>query len=126
VELRTYTGLWNVEKRLYKFYDVNLPYPVSIKQLGIGIGVLFPWIGLMNLLNVPFQTPWHVVWIFPPAIAFYFANKVVAEGKTLSELMLSQIKYYTGARVYARLRPIPKVDGQRIVVTGTAWRRPSS
>ena len=104
-ELRTYTSLWGMEKRLYKFYDINLPYPVSVKQIGFFLGTLAPWVFLLNLIGVPFSNPWYVVWIVPPFAVAYYANRPVAEGKQLFDYILSQVGYVIKGRQYNGLKP---------------------
>lgn len=121
MELRTYTGLWRVEKRLYKFYDINLPYSISLKQIGIFAAVTVPWLVLMTLLQVPFSAPWNVLWIAPPFLITWVANKPVAEGKTLLEFGFAQIGYVTRPRTYAALSPSSSKPAQHWV-HGTSWK----
>lgn len=120
LELRTHTTLWQVEKRLYKIYDFTLPMPVSVKQLGIFFSVGVPWVLLMKLVHLPFHTPWHLLWIAPPAIGTWYANKPVAEGKRLIEFLSSQIRYFFQAEMFARLRPF-KPD-RAYAVRAEVWR----
>lgn len=121
MELRTYTGLWNVEKRLYKFYDISLPYPVSVKQIGILIGAAIPWLFLMSTLGVPFAPPFgHILWLAPPVALAWWGNKPVAEGKNLPDYIQSQLSYYLGHRNYTALTPNPK-NGTRHTVTVHTW-----
>ncbi len=121
MELRTYTGLWKVERRLYKFYDINLPYPVSIRQIGLFIGFTIPWVAILTVLGVPFATPWHVVWLVPPVAFAWYSNRPVAEGKTLLEYGASQIGFVFRPRHYAALVSVP---GKPVVnyVEGKTWR----
>jgi hypothetical protein len=106
IQLRTHTSLWRVEKRLYKLYDYTLPMPVSLKQIGIVLGVGVPWMLLMHLLGVPFSPPvGYIVWLAPPAVAAYYGNKPVIEGKSLIELLTSQIRYVLQPRTWAGMRP---------------------
>lgn len=121
MELRTYTGLWNVERRLYKFYDINLPYPVSIRQIGMFFGSVIPWFALMSLLNVPFAPPFgHLIWLFPPALFTWYSNRPVAEGKRLVEFGSSQARYLLSPKTYAALRPVPRPAPT--AVHGATWR----
>jgi len=125
MELRTYTGLWKVERRLYKFYDINLPYPVSIRQIGLFLGSIVPWMLLMSFLHVPFAPPFgQLIWLFPPALFTWYANRPVAEGKTLFEYAGSQISFFTKPRVFGDLNPIPKNPAVHYV-HGRAWRSKS-
>lgn len=123
MQLKTYTGLWNVEKRLYKFYDINLPYPVSVKQVGILIAAFLPWTIIMNILRVPFESPWHLLWLGPPVAIAWFANRPIAEGKNLTDFALSQIKFFLSPKKYTDLTPQTEPEGKKVLVTGEAWRR---
>jgi hypothetical protein len=107
VELRTHTNLWQVEKRLYKVYDIVLPVPVSIRQLAVVFAVGVPWLMFMKIIGVPFSPPFgHLVWLAPPAIVAWWANKPVAEGKRLIELLGSQVRYLRQPSQFARLTPL--------------------
>jgi len=122
MQLRTYTGLWNVEKRLYKFYDIDLPYPVSLKQLGILFVVSVPWIFVMSTLKVPFGPPiGYILWLAPPLGLAWYGNKPVAEGKKLPNYVYSQLKFFLGFRRYAALTATGG-DGARHSVTAQSWR----
>jgi TcpE family len=96
VELYTYTTLWKVERRLYKIYDFTLPMPVSLRQVGAFIGSTIPWFMLLSLLNVPFAAPWHLLWLAPPALFTWYANRPVAEDKSLIEYVGAQLSYFLG------------------------------
>lgn len=117
MQLRTYTGLWGVEKRLYKIYDIALPYPVSLKQLGIFLSTATVWWTILAIFRLPFDTPWHVVWLAPPFLITWLANQPVAEGKTLTDYVLSNARYYLKGKHYADMMPIsPKPEQKSIRV----------
>lgn len=123
MQLKTYTGLWNVENRLYKFYDINLPFPIPVKQLGIGIAAFVPWLFLMNLLGISFHPPFgEIIWIAPPALLTWWSNKPVAEGKKLFDFLSSQFIYFFGPKTYSALAPM-KIDTPPVIVKGHLWRR---
>lgn len=105
MELRTYTSLWNVEKKLYKINDITLPVPVSVKSLGALFGAGIPWIFILKTIHFPFAPPWHLVWFVVPCLAAYLAGKPVREGKTMTALILTQMKHLRQSREYARLAP---------------------
>ncbi|GAA3979956.1 hypothetical protein GCM10022630_24050 [Thermobifida alba] len=121
MDLPTYTRIWRIEKRLYKLYDFRLPVPVSLVTIGVFVGTSVVWCLLMGLLGVPFQTPWHVVWLVPPGVITFLATRPVIEGKSLTELLRSQLVYAAEARVYTRLAP--EYESDRVVVTARVWRR---
>lgn len=125
MELRTYTGLWSVERRLYKFYDINLPYPVSMRQIGLFIGSVVPWFALMGVIGVPFAPPFgHLLWLVPPGLFTWWANRPVAEGKKLAEFASSQAKFLFGQRIFARLTPVQKPKASHL--TGRVWTAASA
>ncbi|WP_345458084.1 conjugal transfer protein, partial [Actinoallomurus oryzae] len=121
MDLPTYTNIWRIEKRLYKLYDLRLPMPLPLVQIGVFFGIFVPWIVLLQLLQVPFHTPWHVVYIVPPGVLTYLATRPVIEGKRLTELMISQIRYLTEAKTWARLTPIREPD--EVAIVGRVWLR---
>lgn len=123
MQLKTYTELWHVENRLYKFYDVNLPFPIATKQLGIGVLAFIPWFFLMNLIGVPFAPPIGVlVWLAPPGFLTWWGSKPVAEGKNLYDFLLSQIRYKLNPKTYAGLVPT-ELDEDQIILDGRIWSR---
>lgn len=113
-----------MEKRLYKFYDISLPYPVSIRQIGFFIGTLVPWLFIMNFLGVPFKPPWNVIWVAPPFLAAWAANRPVAEGKTLFAYVWSQLSFFFSHREYSQLTPSTgmRAEDKEYVVTADVWR----
>ena len=124
MELNTYTSLWNVERKLYKLYDWTLPVPVGFRQLGVGGGFGLIWMVLLNKLGVPFGSPWHVLYLGPPGVGAWLAGKPVAEGKTLSSLVLSQLRY-----IARQPRHLTRLTATRapetVLVVGEVWRAPS-
>ncbi len=123
MQLRTYTGLWDVEKRLYKFYDVKLPYPVSLRQLITLVGIAVPWLILMALVHMPMASPGELVWFAPPVLLTMAANRPVADGKKLPDFLFSQIKYFTSSKKYTDLYPDESGAGSKDFVKAQVWKR---
>lgn len=121
MDLPTYTNIWRIEKRLYKLYDFNLPMPLPIVQVGVFLGIFVFWIVLLQLVHVPFQPPWHVLYLVPPGVVTYFVTRPVLEGKRLPELLMSQLRYLVEPRTWCRLTPV--YEPERATIRGTVWRR---
>ncbi|MGI5120278.1 TcpE family conjugal transfer membrane protein [Marinactinospora thermotolerans] len=121
MDLPTYTNIWRIEKRLYKLYDFRLPRPLPLVTFGVWLGVSIVWAFLMSVLRVPFQTPWHVLWLVPPLVIAFFATRPVIEGKRLTELLLSQARFLAEARVYTRLAP--QYEPTEVTVAVRVWHR---
>ena len=125
MQLKTYTGLWNVENRLYKFYDVNLPFPIPVRQLGIALATFTPWCFFMSFTPIPFGNSFGViVWLLPPGFLTWWSNRPVAEGKKLFDFLYSQMIFLFGSRTYATLAPT-KIDTPPMSIKGHFWRKAS-
>jgi hypothetical protein len=121
MELRTYTGLWAVEKRLYKFYDIDLPTPISVKQLGVFAASIVPWFTVMHFIHMPIGKPYgFIIWFFPPLFLTWWGNRPVAESKSLTSFLSCQIRYFFAPKNYASLTAIEK-ELDRIEVSAAAW-----
>ena len=94
MRIRTYTNMWNEERKLYTIYEWTLPTPVSFKQLGLfAIGAVI-WMPIMFILHIPITTSWgFVLWfLFPFALAF-FGNKQFIEHKSIIQYIQSVVGY---------------------------------
>ncbi|MGI8330678.1 TcpE family conjugal transfer membrane protein [Actinomadura scrupuli] len=123
MDLPTYTNIWRIEKRLYKLYDLRLPMPLPLVQIGVFLGVFVPWIVLLKVIGIPFRGGWILpLYIVPPFVLTWMATRPVIEGKRLTELLLSQSRYLVEPRTWCRLTPIR--EPREVVVVVKVWRRP--
>lgn len=92
--VRTYTNMWNTEKKLYTIYDITLPTPVSFKQIGLFAFGAIIWMPFMYMFGVPI-THWMglVAWFSVPILIAVFGNQKLFEGKSLFEAAASMIGY---------------------------------
>ncbi|WP_084957322.1 conjugal transfer protein [Thermoactinospora rubra] len=120
MDLPTYTNIWRIEKRLYKLYDLRLPMPLPIVWIGVFVGVLAPWSFLLWLVGIDFEAPWHVLYLVPPGIVTWLSTRPVIEGKRLTELLQSQLRYIGEPRVWCRLAP--SAEPETITFTARVWR----
>ncbi|MGI5167381.1 TcpE family conjugal transfer membrane protein [Spirillospora sp. CA-253888] len=124
MDLPTYTNIWRIEKRLYKLYDLRLPMPLPLVQIGVFAGVFVPWIVLLRFVGIPFESPWHVLYVVPPGVLTWLATRPVIEGKRLTELLLSHSRYLAEPRTWCRLTPIR--EPREVVIVARVWRRPQA
>lgn len=120
MDLPTYTNIWRIEKRLYKLYDLRLPMPLPIVWIGVFVGVFVPWSLLLWLVGVPVEMPWHVLYLVPPGIVTWLSTRPVIEGKRLTELLESQLRYLGQPRAWYRLAP--GAEPETISFSGRVWR----
>ncbi|MEV0591598.1 TcpE family conjugal transfer membrane protein [Nonomuraea cavernae] len=119
MDLPTYTNIWRIEKRLYKLYDLRLPMPLPIVWIGVFVGVFVPWSLLLFLVGVPVAMPWHVLYLVPPGIVTWLSTRPVIEGKRLTELLESQLRYLGQPRAWYRLAPA--TESETITFSGRVW-----
>lgn len=105
MEIKNYTSFWNLEKKIYSFYDVQLPMPLSLRVLGVFVVVSVPWALLMWVLHVPITPPWFLIWLAPPIAVAWLCSRPVLEGKNLLEYLGSWFTYLRQNRKYKRLEP---------------------
>ncbi|MGW4957857.1 TcpE family conjugal transfer membrane protein [Nonomuraea sp. NPDC004186] len=120
MDLPTYTNIWRIEKRLYKLYDLRLPMPLPIVWIGVFVGVFVPWSLLLVLVGVPVEMPWHVLYLVPPGIVTWLSTRPVIEGKRLTELLESQLRYLGQPKAWYRLAPMS--EPETITFSGRVWR----
>ncbi|MFI7126262.1 TcpE family conjugal transfer membrane protein [Nonomuraea sp. NPDC050153] len=120
MDLPTYTNIWRIEKRLYKLYDLRLPMPLPIVWIGVFVGVFVPWSLLLVLVGVPVEMPWHVLYLVPPGIVTWLSTRPVIEGKRLTELLESQLRYLGQPKAWYRLAPTS--ESETITFSGRVWR----
>ncbi|MET8867241.1 TcpE family conjugal transfer membrane protein [Nonomuraea sp. NPDC004580] len=120
MDLPTYTNIWRIEKRLYKLYDLRLPMPLPIVWIGVFVGVFVPWSLLLVLVGVPVEMPWHVLFLVPPGIVTWLSTRPVIEGKRLTELLESQLRYLGQPKAWYRLAP--SSEPEVVAFSGRVWR----
>ncbi|MFI6736751.1 TcpE family conjugal transfer membrane protein [Nonomuraea sp. NPDC050451] len=120
MDLPTYTNIWRIEKRLYKLYDLRLPMPLPIVWIGVFVGVFVPWSLLLVLVGVPVEMPWHVLYLVPPGIVTWLSTRPVIEGKRLTELLESQLRYLGQPKAWYRLAPMS--EPETITFSARVWR----
>ncbi|WP_185844784.1 TcpE family conjugal transfer membrane protein [Nonomuraea sp. WAC 01424] len=120
MDLPTYTNIWRIEKRLYKLYDLRLPMPLPIVWIGVFVGVFVPWSLLLILVGVPVAMPWHVLFLVPPGIVTWLSTRPVIEGKRLTELLESQLRYLGQPKAWYRLAPT--AEPEAVSFSGRVWR----
>ncbi|WP_170222909.1 TcpE family conjugal transfer membrane protein [Nonomuraea turkmeniaca] len=120
MDLPTYTNIWRIEKRLYKLYDLRLPMPLPIVWIGVFVGVFIPWSLLLILVGVPVAMPWHVLFLVPPGIVTWLSTRPVIEGKRLTELLESHLRYLGEPKAWYRLTPM--AESETITFSARVWR----
>jgi len=106
MQIRTFTSFWALERKLYSIYDFSLPFPISLRVLGVFIGTGIPWWLVMRLLQVPLQNGIGlIIYVAVPGGLAYFGSKPIFEGKTLFQFMRSMAQYLFENKNYKGFQP---------------------
>jgi hypothetical protein len=123
MQIKTYTDLWRMEKKLYSIYDLQLPAPVSIRAVGIFIAVAVPWMGLLYFLHVPFSPPWFLAYFILPVPVAFAGSKPIIEGKTLFQYLSSRFQFIFQSTKYNNLKSVQD-DSDKIYTTElVVWQK---
>lgn len=92
MEIKTYTNIWNEEKKLYSIYEWQLPTPVGFRQIGLFFIGGIIWIPLMFFLGTPIDSSiGFIIWFGPPVALAILGNRPIFEDKTLIQYVQSNI-----------------------------------
>ena len=104
-KIKSYTGIWNVEKVLYAINDFNLPFPVTFTQITWFvitefIIILFGDIPPLSMIEGAFLKYFGI----PVALTWFMSQKTF-DGKKPYSFLKSQITYALRPKItYAGLR----------------------
>jgi len=92
-KIKSYTGIWNVEKVLYAINDFNLPFPVTFTQITWFvitefIIILFGDIPPLSMIEGAFLKYFGI----PVALTWFMSQKTF-DGKKPYSFLKSQITY---------------------------------
>lgn len=108
--VRTYTNMWNEEKKLYAINDITLPTPIGFKQIGLFAVGAVVWMPLMYIFSVPITNSIGAMTWFSVPVLFAILGNRQFNGKTI-------IQYFSSWMVFL-LEPKRVLDGQGISAKG--------
>ena len=95
-KIKSYTGIWNVEKVLYSINDFNLPFPVSFSQMAWFVLTLFAVMLLGNLPPLSMIEGAFLKYLGIPVAVTWFMSQKTFDGKKpygfLKSLLLFSIR----------------------------------
>ncbi len=91
---KTYTSIWNEEKKIYAIHELTLPVPVGFKQIGLFVFAAIIWMPIMAVIGVPFMNPFGLfTWFVVPIALAAFGNKQIFEGKSIIQYVSSAVSF---------------------------------
>jgi hypothetical protein len=112
MEIRTFTTFWNMEKKLYSIYDLQLPFPIPIRSVIVFGAVGLPYWFLLNIFGLEFGlSPTVIIWVVPPIFIAFIADKPIFQGKNIIDFMKSTSSFLMESKTYKGLAPATEKYG---------------
>lgn len=123
MEIKTYTNVWNADRRIYRFGDLNLPMPLSFKQIGIFLAAGVLWFPIVIFLPIPLTTWWGFgLLIGPPIGLAVLADKPIFGGKTIIQSIFSEFRFLGQSKFYKDACATDKMkEGRRTSIVAQVW-----
>lgn len=123
MQIRNFTNFWNIDRKIYSIYDLQLPAPVSLRAIGIFVGTAIPYWGVLILAGLGLSLETLIVWLGLPIIAALIGNRPIFEGKSLIDYISSRIKFIFESKRYKGIEPATEKYGEKIELTEYFYSR---
>ena len=129
MELRTYTDLWRMDRRLYAIQDVQLPVPVGMTQLASAAVTALLWLPLASTLGLTGMLSGAgdyasglsaIVLAGPPVAVGWATGRPLVEGRTVGQHLFATVRCQLLPTHLVRLDEPPTAPSQQRV-HGRAW-----
>lgn len=117
MEIKTFTSFWNIEKKVYSIYDIQLPFAVSIRSIGVFAATGIPYWLILSMFGVPFGLSLLVVWIAPPLVFAIIGNRPMFEGKNIVDYLNSRVKFLFESKKYKGLQAATEKTGSKTEIS---------
>lgn len=114
LRIRTYRQVWHLEQVLYRIDRVNLPFPITFRQIGVFGASLVAMSLISRVPPVDALSPLLRYIIIPAAAAWYLTNQKL-DGKLPHRWLISMLRYWTGPKRLNRLQPLAGQERVRLV-----------
>lgn len=105
LDLPTYSRLFEVERKLYKIFDLELPRPVGLLEAAAFVGTLLVIIVVMSVLGQGLSADTAFIFVVPPGVAAWLVSQQfdVTDAKRPHMWVLAQLRYLVEPRHLVRL-----------------------
>jgi hypothetical protein len=105
LDLPTYSRLFEVERKLYKIFDLELPRPVGLLEAVAFVGTLLVIVLIMSILGQSLTVDNAFLFVVPPGVAAWLVSQQfdVTDAKRPHIWALAQLRYLVQPRHLVRL-----------------------
>ena len=120
-KLKSYTGIWSVEKIIYAINDWTLPFPVTFTQMGWFVGAIIAVIMFQDMPPLSMTDNVLLKYIVIPVGVAWFMSQKTFDGKKPYNFLKSFIAYLVRPKVTYAGKPV-KLRKQKVNETIAAVR----
>ena len=120
-KIKSYTGIWNVEKVLYAINDFTLPFPVTFTQITWFVITEFAVILLGDLPPLSFIEGAFLKYFGIPVALTWFMSQKTFDGKKPFGFLKSSVSYLVRPKVTYAGKPV-KLGKEKFDIAITAVR----
>lgn len=117
-QIRVYNQVFRIEKTVYSIQGINLPLPVSYRQLAFFVGTLALMVVLNKFPPISWVDYFLVKFVGIPGIVAWFFTRKTLDGKAPHRFILRYLEHLFSPHHFARYREIEKPRGNRYQYEG--------
>jgi hypothetical protein len=128
LELPTYTKLFEIERKLYKIFDLELPRPVGLLEALAFLVTLLGIVIVMSLLGAGITVDNAFLYVVPPGVVAWLISQQfdVTDAKRPHVWLVAQLRFLLEPRHLARLEASRepgrwRVEGEYWQPLGADW-----
>ncbi|SEN55280.1 TcpE family conjugal transfer membrane protein [Lihuaxuella thermophila] len=110
-QIRVYNQVFRIEKTVYSIQGVNLPLPVSYRQLAFFVGTLVLMVVLNKFPPISWVDYFLIKFVGIPAVVAWFFTRKTLDGKAPHRFILRYVEHFFSPHHFARYREIEKPGG---------------
>lgn len=106
--IRVYNQVFRIEKTVYSIQGINLPLPISYRQLAFFVGTLVIMVILNKFPPISWIDYFLIKFVGIPVIAAWFFTRKTLDGKAPHRFILRYIEHLFSAHHFARYKELEK------------------
>jgi hypothetical protein len=125
-QIRVYNQVFRIEKTVYSIQGMNLPLPVSYRQMAFFVGTLILMVLLNRFPPVSWVDYFFIKFIGIPVFSAWFFTRKTLDGKAPHRFLLRWIAHLFSAHHFARYQALEQARDGRYRYEGVITYRLTS
>ncbi|MBA4493652.1 TcpE family conjugal transfer membrane protein [Paenactinomyces guangxiensis] len=125
-QIRVYNQVFRIEKTVYSVQGINLPLPVSYRQMAFFVGTLLVMVFLNKFPPISWIDYFLIKFVAIPVIVAWFFTRKTLDGKAPHRFILRYLEHLFKAHHFARYQELEKPRDNCYKYTGEVTYRLTS